>query len=243
MSVTEGGADSAEHLAYEVIRRLWPLHRTVVRAVERELAGTGLTAGQRALLDTLRTHGPRTVPELARALDLDRQPVQRWVNHAADLGFLEAVPNPAHRRSPLIRLTPEGTEVTSALRQSEAAGLRRVLAGVPAADVATALHVLDRLGEDFRALARDEPAHPGLSRTADPPREPRAPRESRSPREPRTLGETREPREPQTLRAPREPQTLQAPQTSRGPRTARTSPADRAPHPTAPPPHTGRHGA
>ncbi|MFK8846434.1 MarR family winged helix-turn-helix transcriptional regulator [Streptomyces sp. Ac-502] len=222
MSVTEGGADSAEHLAYEVIRRLWPLHRTVVRAVERELAGTGLTAGQRALLDTLRTHGPRTVPELARALDLDRQPVQRWVNHATELGFLEAVPNPAHRRSPLIRLTPEGTEIMSALQRSEAAWLRRVLAGVPAADVATALRVLDRLGEDFRALARDEPGHPGLSRTADPPREPRA---------------------PQTLRAPREPRTLPAPQTSRGTRTARTSPADRAPHPTAAPPHTGRHGA
>ncbi|MEF3115395.1 MarR family winged helix-turn-helix transcriptional regulator [Streptomyces chrestomyceticus] len=205
MSVTEGGADSAEHLAYEVIRRLWPLHRTVVRAVERELAGTGLTAGQRALLDTLRTHGPRTVPELARALELDRQPVQRWVNHATELGLLEAVPNPAHRRSPLIRLTPEGAEVTSALQRSEAAGLRRVLAGVPAADVATTLHVLDRLGEDFRALARDDLAHSGPSRTAGPPREPR------------TL------QTPQTSREPRKT------------RKARTSPADRAPHPTAAP--------
>ncbi|MFI2235053.1 MarR family winged helix-turn-helix transcriptional regulator [Streptomyces chrestomyceticus] len=215
MSVTEGGADSAEHLAYEVIRRLWPLHRTVVRAVERELAGTGLTAGQRALLDTLRTHGPRTVPELARALELDRQPVQRWVNHATGLGLLEAAPNPAHRRSPLIRLTPEGAEVTSALQRSEAAGLRRVLAGVPAADVATALHVLDRLGEDFRALARDDEARSGPSRTAGPPREPR------------------------TLQAP---QTSQEPRKTRKTRKSRTSPAERAPHPTAAP-HTGRHGA
>ncbi|MFF3270750.1 MarR family winged helix-turn-helix transcriptional regulator [Streptomyces chrestomyceticus] len=196
MSVTEGGADSAEHLAYEVIRRLWPLHRTVVRAVERELSGTGLTAGQRALLDTLRTHGPRTVPELARALELDRQPVQRWVNHARELGLLEAVPNPAHRRSPLIRLTPEGTEVASALQRSEAAGLRRMLAGVPAADVATALHVLDRLGEDFRALAREDEARSGPSRTAGPPREPRTlqtPQTSRKPRKLRTSPADRAP--------------------------------------------------
>ncbi|MEU4201957.1 MarR family transcriptional regulator [Streptomyces sp. NPDC045470] len=227
MSVTEGGADSAEHLAYEVIRRLWPLHRTVVRAVERELAGTGLTAGQCALLDTLRTHGPSTVPELARALGLDRQPVQRRVNHATDLGFLEAVPNPAHRRSPLIRLTPEGAEALSALQQSEAAGLRRMLAGVPAADVATTLRVLDRLGEDLRAPARDEPAHPGPSRTAVPPREPRTSREPRTPREPRR------PQAPQTSREPQPPRTSPA---GRAPR------ADRAPHPTAAP-HTGRHGA
>ncbi|MEV5598392.1 MarR family winged helix-turn-helix transcriptional regulator [Streptomyces sp. NPDC052496] len=171
MSVIEGGADPAEHLAYEVIRRLWPLHRTVVRATERELAGTGLTAGQHALLDALRTQGPRTVPELARALELDRQPVQRWVNHATELGLVEAAPNPAHRRSPLIQLTPHGSEVMSALQRSEAAGLRRVLAGVPAADVATALRVLDHLGTEFRALARNGPPaepEPELEPAPDP---------------------------------------------------------------------------
>ncbi|MFH8592483.1 MarR family winged helix-turn-helix transcriptional regulator [Streptomyces rimosus] len=172
MSVSEGGADSTEHLAYEVIRRLWPLHRTVVRAVERELAGTGLTAGQHALLDALRTHGPRTVPELARALELDRQPVQRWVNHAVELGLAETVPNPAHRRSPLVRLTAKGADVMGSLQESEAAGLRRVLAGVPAADVATTLRVLDRLGEEFRALGRDIPAPPDAPGNPSEPSKP-----------------------------------------------------------------------
>ncbi|MFH8405861.1 MarR family winged helix-turn-helix transcriptional regulator [Streptomyces sp. NPDC018019] len=169
MSVTEGGADPVEHLAYEVIRRLWPLHRTVVRAVERELAGTGLTAGQHALLDALRIQGPRTVPELARALELDRQPVQRWVNHAAELGLVRTAPNPAHRRSPLIRLTAEGLDVLRSVQRFEEAGLRRGLAGLPAADVATALRVLDRLGAEFRSLARDDPPAPGPSRTTPAP--------------------------------------------------------------------------
>ncbi|QHC26751.1 MarR family transcriptional regulator [Streptomyces sp. GS7] len=144
---------AVEDLLYGVIRRLWPLHRTIVRAVERELRGTGMTAGEHALLDALRTQGPRTVPQLARSLDLDRQPVQRWVNHAADLGLVVTAPNPAHRRSSLIRLTAEGSEVMRGIQDSEAAELRRGLADLSPADVSTALHVLDRLGEEFRHLA------------------------------------------------------------------------------------------
>ncbi|UZJ31571.1 MarR family winged helix-turn-helix transcriptional regulator [Streptomyces endophytica] len=162
MSVIEGGrrdADDAgratptEELLYGVIRRLWPLHRTVVRAVERELTGTGLTAGEHALLDALRTEGPRTVPQLARTMGLDRQPVQRWVNHAAELGLVVTAPNPAHRRSSLIELTTEGAEVIRGIQDFEATELRQRLADLPAADVRTALHVLDRIGEEFRHLA------------------------------------------------------------------------------------------
>ena len=150
-----GGGDPtpAEDLLYGVIRRLWPLHRTVVRAVEHELAGTGMTAGEHALLDVLRSEGPQTVPQLARAMGLDRQPVQRWVNHAAELGLVVTAPNPAHRRSSLIRLTTEGTAAIGGIQAFEASELRRRLADLPAGDVRTALHVLDRLGEEFRHLA------------------------------------------------------------------------------------------
>ncbi|GAA5611870.1 MarR family transcriptional regulator [Streptomyces platensis] len=148
-----GGPATTEDLLYDVIRRLWPLHRTVVRAVERELADTGMTAGEHALLDALRTEGPRTVPQLARSMGLDRQPVQRWVNHAAELGLVVTAPNPAHRRSPLIRLTGDGTAAIRGVQQFEATELRQRLADLPAEDVRTALHVLDRLGEEFRHLA------------------------------------------------------------------------------------------
>ncbi|MFF2811693.1 MarR family winged helix-turn-helix transcriptional regulator [Streptomyces sp. NPDC058000] len=149
----DGDAAAAEELLYDVIRRLRPLHRTIVRATERELEGTGLTAGERTLLDALRAHGPRTVPQLARSLDLDRQPVQRWVNHAAELGLVVTAPNPAHRRSSLIRLTDEGTAVVHGIRAAEAAELRRSLTDLSTGEVRTALRVLDRLGEEFRHLA------------------------------------------------------------------------------------------
>ncbi|MFI9080364.1 MarR family winged helix-turn-helix transcriptional regulator [Streptomyces sioyaensis] len=160
MSTIERGGDGEgapapapeEDLLYGVIRRLWPLHRTVVRAVERELSGTGLTAGEHALLDALHAEGPRTVPQLARAMDLDRQPVQRWVNHAVELGLAVTAPNPAHRRSSLIQLTTEGAEAIRGIQKAETAQLRQRLADLPAEDLRTALNVLDRLGEEFRHL-------------------------------------------------------------------------------------------
>ncbi|MCX4804288.1 MarR family winged helix-turn-helix transcriptional regulator [Streptomyces sp. NBC_01214] len=147
-------------LLYEVIRSLWPLHRTVVRAVERELMGTGMTAGQHAVIDELRRGGPRTVPQLARLLGLDRQPVQRLVNDATALGLAESAPNPEHRRSHLIRLTPKGEATISSIQEAEEAELRRRLADLSAGDVATALKVLRRLGEEFKELAQDAPPHP-----------------------------------------------------------------------------------
>ncbi|MFH8679540.1 MarR family winged helix-turn-helix transcriptional regulator [Streptomyces lydicus] len=150
-----GEAAPAEALLYDVIRRLWPLHRTVVRAVERELkdTGTGMTAGEHALLDALHNEGPRTVPQLARSMGLDRQPVQRWVNHAMELNLVVTAPNPAHRRSSLIELTTQGAAAIRGIQEFEAAELRQRLADLPAADIRTALHVLDRLGEEFRHLA------------------------------------------------------------------------------------------
>ncbi|MGW7459942.1 MarR family winged helix-turn-helix transcriptional regulator [Streptomyces sp. NPDC054797] len=145
---------------YEVIRGLWPLHRTVVRAVERELSGTGMTAGQHAVMDELRRGGPRTVPQLARLLGLDRQPVQRLVNDATALGLTESAPNPEHRRSRLIRLTPKGETTIRSIQETEETELQRRLSDLSSGDITTALRVLRRLAEEFRDLAQDAPPHP-----------------------------------------------------------------------------------
>ncbi|MFD4919280.1 MarR family winged helix-turn-helix transcriptional regulator [Streptomyces virginiae] len=147
-------------LLYEVIRNLWPLHRTIVRAVERELTGTGMTAGQHAVMDELHKAGPRTVPQLARLLGLDRQPVQRLVNDATTLGLTETAPNPEHRRSHLIRLTPQGEAAIRSIQDAEETELRRRLSDLTTGDVTTTLHVLRRLGEEFKDLAQNAPPHP-----------------------------------------------------------------------------------
>nr|WP_308121967.1 MarR family transcriptional regulator [Streptomyces sp. TRM70350] len=85
-----------------------PLYRRVQRKVEQGEAIEGLSVGVRPVPDLLHKHGPMTVPQMGRAQAISRQFVQRMVNDAAARGLVESIPNPAHQRSSLIRLTPGG---------------------------------------------------------------------------------------------------------------------------------------
>lgn len=99
----------------EVFDLVGPLYRRAVRKVEQGEAVEGVSVGVRAVLDLLRQHEPMTVPQMGRVLALSRQFVQRMVNDAAAQGWVEAVPNPAHQRSSLIRITDDGRATITAI--------------------------------------------------------------------------------------------------------------------------------
>ena len=132
----------------EIYLLVGPLYRRVLRKVElgEEIEGVG--AGVRAVLDMLRREGPMTVPQMGRAQALSRQFVQRMVNDAAGRGLVEAVPNPAHRRSSLIRLTDEGRAVIEAVIERERGLLGQVGqagGGLTQADVDACVKVLSSM--------------------------------------------------------------------------------------------------
>ena len=52
--------------------------------------------------------GPLTVPRIAQMRPTSRQRMQRLADELAAKGLVEFVENPRHRRSKLVRLTPEG---------------------------------------------------------------------------------------------------------------------------------------
>jgi DNA-binding MarR family transcriptional regulator len=137
----------------EVFNLVGPLYRRVQRTIELA-AAPGVTVGVRAVLDLLRAHGPMTVPQMGRAQAISRQFVQRMVNDAADLGLVESVPNPAHRRSVLIQLTGQGSAMIGAVVEREHALLRQTGGGLTDQDVTGCVRVLSRLLELFA----DEPA-------------------------------------------------------------------------------------
>lgn len=92
----------------------------VLRAALERLHGQGsLTAVRRSLLRDLDRLGPQTVPQLARARLVSRQDVQPIVNALVREGLVEFVANPAHRRSPLVRLTAQGKDLLEAMRRRE----------------------------------------------------------------------------------------------------------------------------
>ncbi|MEY9878388.1 DNA-binding MarR family transcriptional regulator [Streptacidiphilus sp. MAP12-33] len=128
----------------EVFALVGPLYRRVQRRIELD-AAQGVSVGVRAVLDLLREHGPMTVPQMGRAQSLSRQFVQRMVNDGAAAGLVEAVPNPAHARSSLIRLTDAGQAAITAIVAREHAVLRQAAGDLTDADLATTTRVLTRM--------------------------------------------------------------------------------------------------
>ncbi|MEU1201582.1 MarR family transcriptional regulator [Streptomyces sp. NPDC005813] len=137
--------DEAGPRLMEIFALIGPLYRRVQRKIEQDAAGQDLSVGVRAVLDLLREHGPMTVPQMGRAQSISRQFVQRMVNDAAAGGLVEAVPNPAHARSSLIRLTDNGGTTIEAVVAREHALLREAADDLTTGDVDTCVRVLSRM--------------------------------------------------------------------------------------------------
>ncbi|WP_309317308.1 MarR family winged helix-turn-helix transcriptional regulator [Streptomyces salinarius] len=134
--------DELAHRLAQVYDLVGPVYRRAQRLVEQGLAPEGLSVGVRAVLALLHRNGPMTVPQMGRAQAISRQFVQRMVNDAAARGLVESVPNPAHRRSSLIRLTDEGRTVVAAVLDRENVLLGQVGGDLTDSDLTTCLRVL-----------------------------------------------------------------------------------------------------
>jgi len=137
-------SDVAERLT-EVLDLVGPVYRRAQRKVEEDVTAAGLSVGVRAVLHMLLKHGPMTVPQMGRAQAISRQFVQRMVNEAAARGLVASAPNPAHKRSALIRLTDEGRAAITAVLDREHAILRRAGAGLTEDEITGCVRVLSRL--------------------------------------------------------------------------------------------------
>jgi DNA-binding MarR family transcriptional regulator len=82
---------------------------------------------------------------MGRAQALSRQFVQRMVDEAAARGLVETTPNPAHKRSPPIRLTAEGAAAITAVTTHERGLLRQVGGDLAGTDITACLRVPRRL--------------------------------------------------------------------------------------------------
>lgn len=123
------------------------------------------SSGHRSILKSLDAHGPQTVPEMARLRSVSRQHVQKLVDGLKADGLVEATPNPAHRRSVLIALTPEGVEFVNDLAKREKALWRFLGRDLSAAGVKDATEVVRTLRHRFES---EEWAQEACSESAPP---------------------------------------------------------------------------
>jgi DNA-binding MarR family transcriptional regulator len=78
-----------------------------------------MSGGLRSILRSLDKLGAQTVPQMARARNVSRQHVQMLVNQLVKESCAEMVPNPAHKRSALVRLTAQGKKVADSMYHRE----------------------------------------------------------------------------------------------------------------------------
>ncbi len=114
--------------------------------------GAPVKGARRGVLELLLRDGSETVSGLARVRGVSRQQVQHQVDRLLELGFVERLPNPAHRRAPLIGLTNRGRALIKTVRSAELDALSQLPVGVSDEAVADAAKVLAALRT---ALERD----------------------------------------------------------------------------------------
>jgi DNA-binding MarR family transcriptional regulator len=98
------------------VRLMW---HVMVQAAERLHERERITLGMRAVLEFLARNGPTAVPGIARSRHVTRQHIQALVNDLLQLQLVSLEDNPAHRRSALVRLTPEGQKDIDRMKRRE----------------------------------------------------------------------------------------------------------------------------
>ena len=94
--------------AYEVTWLIRRLFRAMSQEADRYLKESGLTAADRAVMEFLYPDEKLTVPAIADRYDVSRQHVQVIANGLQENGVLVLEPNPKHKRSSLLCLSPSG---------------------------------------------------------------------------------------------------------------------------------------
>ncbi len=147
---------------YEVIRLVRPLFRHLLKAVEDKLVGTGVSVPMRGVLERLYDHGPQSVPQIARALLIQRQFTQVTLNALVEQGWVETLPNRAHKRSPLFALSSEGRSTFEAVKARELALIAQIAPALSSADIQACTRVMNVLTQHFGEIAEGEQAEEGV---------------------------------------------------------------------------------
>lgn len=119
----------------------------------RQEAGGGLSPTLTAALATVHRYGPLTPSELAVRERIQRPTATRLIANLEGADLVARVTDPADKRSFLLTMTPEGTELLREIRTRKDAFLADRLRRLPAEDRAT----LRRAAELLEGLLEDDP--------------------------------------------------------------------------------------
>ncbi len=93
----------------------------LLKKTRRQFHSNELSDPKWNVITILEHIGHQTVPQIARSQRISRQGIQNTVNLLFQEGHVEFIENPAHKKSPLVRLTPKGKSLAyeMSLREKE----------------------------------------------------------------------------------------------------------------------------
>jgi DNA-binding MarR family transcriptional regulator len=142
----------------ELLDEVRLLFHLAAQTAEDLHAAEPITVGMRAVLELLQRTGPATVPDIARRRHVTRQHIQTLVNALLAQGLVTATDNPAHQRSPLLSLTPDGARMIRRITDRERRFLARLALPLDPAELARARRTLATLRTAIGAAHEQQPA-------------------------------------------------------------------------------------
>lgn len=115
-------------------------------------------AGSWGLLRMLKTEGPQTVPDVARARSVSRQYIQKLANELIAEGWVAMDDNPLHKKSRLMVLTDQGEakfeEMTQRFRELTA----KIASAFASCDIEVSTRTVSELRKQLGRLVSTEDA-------------------------------------------------------------------------------------
>lgn len=160
----------AEQAQYEELARQLSAVGVVKRGMGRILP-PDCPAGSAGVLTLLGRHGDMRMSRLAELLSVDMSVTSRHVAHLAARGWIERFPDPADKRSRILRLTPAGADLLDELYRRTTRLLAERLSDWSDDEVGQLVRLMTRLRSSFgdcRATPNRHPAPLGPGSQPDP---------------------------------------------------------------------------
>lgn len=138
VSTTEAARSAA-------LERLWGLVAFLSGGMAAGLAERGLTLARAELLWRLQLDGPSTQHSLSKALRVTPRNVTGLVDALEADRLVSRKAHPTDRRATLVTLTEKGASLARTMKQDQDGFAQILFEGVPAADLAAFVRVMDQV--------------------------------------------------------------------------------------------------
>jgi len=137
-------------LFLDLVLSLFRLNGLLIAEGDAMTEKLGLTSARWKVIGAIAlSNAGLTVPGIARVLGQSRQAVQRITDVMVKDGLLNYDINPKHKRSVLVTLTNEGTQVYSLLREVQDPWAIEKTDDIPLEELDTSLRLVHRLIKKF----------------------------------------------------------------------------------------------